>query len=344
MPWTGTTLIAKWRELTGLGSTDDISDVNVLAAINAYYQDDFPLEISLHRILGDWTADATATDDGEYTLADADLDIKKPIMANEFAMTFWHNVDLFFDKHPINANEDYTTLPTLLIGSVDNAAVLNAAFKYKIGDWIYDKASAETALSGDNVPQSTFGAWLLSVDVDGTVLITAADTNATGYATAALAVQGITLPGSTYAIMGFVTAIDTSGAFVPGTTALTGGGVTATFTDGNPQLRNIPVDCCIYSGNLVVRPKPFDQYRITARASLTSPTALQAGTSPSDDKWGDAIATGSALKSLVEIGNITRATEIMGDAEAIGSHAYNLKNLNRKKVRQDSNREAIRTW
>jgi hypothetical protein len=341
--WTGTTLIAKWRQLTGRGSTDDISDVNVLVLINDYYQDDFPLEIEADKITADYTATATATDDGEFSLSDSVIDLNRPITANEFNMTLWDDKTLFFQMYPEDRDETFITKPTLTIGT-DTAKVLSQAFNYKLSDWVYPKASVETALSGDTVPQNTYGAWLLSIDVDGTITITEAADNATGYATVGLAIQGITLPGSAQSIMGFVTAINTAAAFIPGTTALTGD-ITATFTDGNPQLRSVPTDACLANGKLYIRPKPFDTFFIRAVSSLTAPTALVAGTSPLDETWGPAIATGAAMKYLSEVdGDTSRISEILGQAGIPGTHQYNISRIDRKRLRQDSEREVIRSF
>jgi len=344
--WTGTTLIARWRSLTGRGSTNDISDVDVLAAINRYYQEHFPLEIDLHEIEADYTAEAVVSDDGEFDLAFTTLDLNQPITVNGmYQLVFHHDPQRFFTKYPENRDEDYITPPTLAIGVSSAAAVLNAAFKFKMANWTYPKATAETALSGSTVPQNTYGAWLLAIDVDGAITVTAAADNATGYATAALAVNGIVLPGSTYAAMGFVTAINTAaGGFIPGTTLLSAATVTDTYTDGNPQLRNIPSDACIANGKLYIRPKPMDTYLIRAAASLTAPSALEAATSPPDESWGVAISTGSAIKWLAEVGDTSRAAELIGDANVIGTHNYNIKMLNRKRIFQDSERETYRSF
>jgi len=343
LAWTGATLDAKFRAITGRGSTDDISTAAVLAIINDYYQEDFPFEIDTHKFLADWTAAATVSDAGEYTLADSDLDLNQPITADGGELQLIYNVADFFRNFPIMGNEYFTTAPTLAIGTTASK-VLCAAFKYKLLDWTYSKASTETALSGEDVPQDTYGAWLLSLDDEGAITVTEAADNVTGYATAALAVNGIVLPGSSQAIMGFVTAISSSGAFSPGTTLLNALTVTDTYTDGNPGLRGIPTCACITDGKLFIRPKPMDDFSLRAKSSLSAPTALTAGTAPVDEAWGMAIATGAAMKYLNDIGNSERVAEILGDASSIGTHAYYINRINRKKLFQESERQTKRSW
>lgn len=343
MAWTGATIVAKFRELTGRSSTEDISAVDALAAINHYYQENFPFEANVHVFLDDYTNEIVATDSGEYSLADSVLDLNPPWTANNFDLRYYHNSVEFFTVYPVNQSEHFITSPTLAVGTT-STKVLCAAFKYVLAGTTYAKASAETALSGDTVPQNKYGAWLLSVDDEGTITITEADDNATGYATAALAVQAITLPGADQAIMGFVTAINTGGTFVPGTTELDAETVTDTYTDGNPQLRNIPAAACIAKGKLFIRPKPYDTFLVRAVASLETPTALTTSSSPTDAAWGPAIATGAAIRYLSEKGDTEKAAAINGKAEITGTHQYNLKIINRKRILQDADRQAERSF
>ena len=346
MAWTLTTIIAKWRELTGRSSTDDISLADVTAIINDYYQEDFPFEIDSHTFRADYTATATVDDAGEIALADTDLELNEPITANnDIELRLYHDTGEFFRDYPVNQDETFFTPPTLSIGTTSAAAVKNAAFKYKVGDWVYSKASAETALSGSTVPQNKYGAWLLSINSAGTITITAATDNATGYGTAALAVNGLVIPTSSCAVMGFVTAINTvSGGFIPGTTLLSVATVTDTYTDGNPDLRTTPTACCIANGKLYIRPKVSDTFYIRAVASLSTPTALTGSTEPVDENWGPAVATGSAVKWLSEKGETERVTEIMGAANIPGTHEYNVSRINKKKLRQQSDRESVRSF
>lgn len=135
-----------------------------------------------------------------------------------------------------------TSLPGLGIGSTAQN-VANVAFTYKIGDVIYSKAAvtAGTALSGDDIPESTYGAWRLEIGADGTVDIIEAAANATGYASAALAIAGLPALSANHASMGTVTAISTSGVFDPGTTALSDADTTDVYTDGDTAYNTITV-------------------------------------------------------------------------------------------------------
>ena len=169
MAWTGTTILALWRKLTGRNTTYDISDADALVVINDYYQEDFPLEIVDHQIETDWTDDTTATDDGEYDVGDTQLDLKKPIYLDGDELIWYYESSEFFRNYPEFQDEGFVTAPGIAIGSSDTTAVLNEDLRFKIGDNIYDLASTETALSGDDIPQGTYGAWLLSVDADGSI-------------------------------------------------------------------------------------------------------------------------------------------------------------------------------
>lgn len=344
MAWTLADIRTKWRALTGLGSTDDISNANVDIIINDYYQQDFPHEADQpDKMLADYTTTITVDGSGAVALDDAELDLNPPITANEYDLVLYDDRVKFFRDYPINVNERFITAPTLAVGT-DSTKVLCAAFSYKLSDWVYDKASAETALSGDTVPQNTYGAWMLSVDDEGTITITEADDNATGYATPGLAVRGIPAVGADEAIMGFVTAINSGGTFVPGTTALDAVTVTATYTDGDPGLRNIPAACCIADGNLFIRPKPNDKYLVRAKSSVAAPTTLSGSNTATDATWGPAIATGAAIRYLAEIGDTARVAEIYGDPGVPGTHLFHINRINRKRLRQDSDRACQRSF
>jgi hypothetical protein len=259
MAWTLADIRTKVRELTGRSATADLSDAAANSYINDYMRYDFPVEVQLDHLDSTWSQELTPTDDGEYALSDDIIELTEPIMLNgDEELLVWFDQEEFWRLYP--ANEGYISAPTLVVGTTNAAHV-------SISGYQYSKAAAETALSGDAVPQSKYGAWMLSLDADGTVTITAASGNATGYSTPGRAVGGIATADITDAIMGFVTAICSSGAFTPGTTELnTGANVTATFTDGHPDLRGRPTSIlCSRSENKVyVRPKPDDSGRLAA--------------------------------------------------------------------------------
>ncbi len=125
------------------------------------------------------------------------------------------------------------TKTVLAIGSTDTA-VSNAAFEYTSLGVQYSKAAvtAGTAPGNDVVPQSTYGAVAFDIDAAGTITAVEAAANATGYATAALAIAGIADAASGSARMGTVTATKSDGAFTFGTTALDAANTTVAYTDG----------------------------------------------------------------------------------------------------------------
>ena len=130
--------------------------------------------------------------------------------------------------------------PGLAIGSTATA-VSNVAFDYQITGVRYSKAAvaAGTAPGNDVIPQSTYGAVALDIDVDGSITVVEAADNSTGYASAALAIAGCAAVASEKARMGYVTATKSDGAFTFGTTDLDAANVTATYTDGDTAFEAI---------------------------------------------------------------------------------------------------------
>lgn len=133
-----------------------------------------------------------------------------------------------------------TSLPGLAIGSTP-ANVANVAFDYQINGVRYTKAAvvAGTAPGNDVVPQNTYGAVALDIDAAGTITVAEAAANATGYASAALAIAGIPAVASGKSRMGTVSVIRTSGAFTFGTTSLADGDTTEVYTDSDTAYQAI---------------------------------------------------------------------------------------------------------
>jgi hypothetical protein len=130
---------------------------------------------------------------------------------------------------------DYNvSLPGLLIGSTATA-VANVAFDFLITGVRYTKAAvaAGVAPGNDVIPQSTYGAVALDIVAAGTVTIAEAAANATGYASAALAIAGIPAVATGKARMGTVTVTKSDGAFTFGTTDLDAANVTTVYTDSD---------------------------------------------------------------------------------------------------------------
>lgn len=133
----------------------------------------------------------------------------------------------------IGASDNLITAPGLAIGST-TTAVANAAFTFRVNGVTYAKAAvaAGTAPGNDVIPQSTYGAVALDTDSAGTISATEAADNATGYASAALAIAGIPAVAADKVRMGTVTATKSDGAFTFGTTALNAASTTVAYTDG----------------------------------------------------------------------------------------------------------------
>lgn len=300
MSWTLANLRARFRTLVGRSTTGDISDADANGFINDYLCYRFPIDVQLDRLDQSWTQAITPTDSGEYSISQNVEALQPPIFCNDVELIVEYDKEHFWRLYP--SEEDWTTSPTLVIGTSSEAAVANSAFKYMGQDGrVRSKAAAETALSGDDVPVSKYGAWMLEIDDDGTITVQEAGDNVTGYDSPALAIDG--LPGVTSGsiCMGFVTAINTAAAFVPGTTLLSAATVTDTYTDGHPGYRGEP-ECILVNrsnGKLYVRPKPDDDYLLKSMASLTRPTALSGESDTlNDEAWGPAVAIGAAIDYL----------------------------------------------
>jgi hypothetical protein len=105
----------------------------------------------------------------------------------------------------------------LAIGST-TTAVANGAFTFVITP------------GNDVIPQGTYGAVALDIGADGTIDVIEAGDNATGYASAALAIAGIAAAAADHVRMGTVTATKSDGAFTFGTTALDAANTTVAYT------------------------------------------------------------------------------------------------------------------
>ena len=129
------------------------------------------------------------------------------------------------------------TSPGLAIGSTATA-VSSVAFDYLINGQAYQKAAvaAGTAPGNDVIPQSTYGAVAFDIGVNGTIDAVEAADNATGYASAALAVAGLPVVAADHARMGWVTASKSDGAFTFGTTDLDAANTTVAYTEADGAL------------------------------------------------------------------------------------------------------------
>ncbi len=297
--WTGTEIRQKYRDLTGLKSTTQRSDALCLDDCNDYYQNYFPIESDLERFEAAFSQSMAVSDDGNYAISADYLVLKPPYTIDNFGATLFSAKSQFDAAYPLETNPVNLTDPALVIGSSSTTAVKNSAFTYRIGPYSYSKASAETELSGDTIPQNKYGAYRLEINADGTITIVEAD-NATGYSSAGRAVQALIAESADNCCMGFITVISTdSGGFVPGTTALDDAALTVTYTDGYHSNRGTPHAVLIDRRRLWFGPKP-DDIHVFKGTGILRPDALTAGTAPLDIAWGIVIAYGAAVRRKSE--------------------------------------------
>jgi hypothetical protein len=139
--------------------------------------------------------------------------------------------DVVNEIKTVFAGDYVVTSAGLAIGTT-TTHVANVAFSYIINGAMYHKAAvaAGTAPGNDVIPQSTFGAVAFDIGADGTIDAVEATDNATGYASAALAVAGLPAVAADHARMGWVTATKSDGAFTFGSTALSAANSTVAYT------------------------------------------------------------------------------------------------------------------
>lgn len=117
------------------------------------------------------------------------------------------------------------------------------AFDYCVAGVKYTAAASAAggvAPGNDVVPINTYGCVAFEIGADGVVDVIEATNNATGYASALLARQGLPAKQASHVRFGNLVVIKTDGAFTFGTTALSAANVTATY-------RTAIVDYCYRS-------------------------------------------------------------------------------------------------
>jgi len=299
--WPLSEIRSHFRGLIGENSTVNLADATCNKWINDYYQNYFPKDAGVDDLRTFYTQSTAADDNGEYALAQTDIELEKPVFRNNDEIDIITDASRFFKIYP--ENEQYITAPTLAIGTSSAAAVKHSAFTYRIGGYSYSKASSEVSLTGlSTIPQNKYGAFAFKISSTGTITASEAGSNSTGYNTPALAIKGLSAAGSDSAYMGYVVVISTdAGGFIPATTLLSDAAVTDTYTDGMPSNRGIPETICIYDGKLYVRPRADDIYRIKA-LNTARPSSFDSDSAvPADKKWGAAIALGAAILYVKEI-------------------------------------------
>lgn len=115
--------------------------------------------------------------------------------------------------------------------------VYNSAADYSISGVQYNRTAVATALTGCTVPTAKYGAFSFDVGANTTIDVAAASGNKTGYASAALALAGLSSAATDHARMGTLVVYAGACNFVPGTTHIAGGskpsGLTTTFADAS---------------------------------------------------------------------------------------------------------------
>ena len=168
-------------------------------------------------------------------------DVKRGGFWDGDLIVFQENVrDLVNDIQDVLLGDNLIGTPVLAIGS--NAPnVSNGVFNFRVNGIEYKQAAdAVGAVPGNDViPQSTFGAVALDVGVNGTVDIIEAGDNATGYASAVLAVAGIAAVGADHTRLGTVSTTKSDGTFTFGTTDLDAANTTTAYTDGTTGFNTI---------------------------------------------------------------------------------------------------------
>lgn len=306
--WKLSEMRSYFRQLTGRPSTGQISDTNANIELNDYYVHHFPHDAKVDEFDVFYTQALSATDSGIYSLAQNIDRLDDPVTINGREIVLHRDREVFFENYK---DEQFITDPTLVIGTDDTAKVKHSDFSYEIQSKSYSKASSEVDLTGDAVPAGLYGAWSLKIDADGTITVTAAGDNATGYATPRIALDALGTSDGDSAYMGYVTVTKSDGAFTPATTGLDADNVTDTYTDGKFENRAEPTSALLYGQNLYVRPKPNDIYELEALSIADRPTAFADDNAvPDDAKWGPVIASMSALLFLERNGEDVSARQV----------------------------------
>lgn len=119
----------------------------------------------------------------------------------------------------------------LRIGTVSKAKVKMSAIKTYVNGVAYFPAAAELTLTATTVPDGKFGAFGWQVGSNGTVDACDATDNATGYATADLALADLAAASAGHALIGWIV-VEADGAdFVGATTLLDATTVTVSYYD-----------------------------------------------------------------------------------------------------------------
>lgn len=146
-------------------------------------------------------------------------------------------------------------------GSTDTA-IASGAFRFIITGQAASEAKAAvttgTAIGAQTVPASLWASYALDIATGGTITVTAAALNTTGYATEALAIAAVPARVTAKARMGYITVLASASTWVAATDALQGGssGNPATTTNYygapgifGPTAAATPANCGLITGS-----------------------------------------------------------------------------------------------
>ena len=111
-----------------------------------------------------------------------------------------------FAVKTIPTADNFITAPILAMSTSAHVKAHTPAFSYYIAGVKYAVAAGDLLCGTDVIPKGTFGCVAFDVDATGIVVPTSATDNATGYATADLAIAGLPVVASGFIRLGYVTA------------------------------------------------------------------------------------------------------------------------------------------
>jgi hypothetical protein len=154
--------------------------------------------------------------------------------------TWWKNKDAGALAVHDKGLDGLDTDPAPGIGSTP-ANVANQPFRFTIAGIPYTKAAtaAGTAPGNDVIPANLYGACAFDIVSAGTITAVEASANATGYATADLAIAGIPAVTATNIRAFMVTVMRPGATFTFGTTSLATAGITVAYYTGGAGVTGV---------------------------------------------------------------------------------------------------------
>jgi hypothetical protein len=103
MSWTVAQIVSTFRELTGRHDSEQLSDADILIAVNHYYQYIFPEEANITEFKG-WYTFNTVASTGSQAIPEATKGVNPPAYVDDEQVNFWTDIDRFYTEYP----HDYT--------------------------------------------------------------------------------------------------------------------------------------------------------------------------------------------------------------------------------------------